>query len=284
MDEMPPNNNGTPRDTKPEPPNFRLRFFWLVAAHVVVGVLAVISDRFGIGSEWRFSLTNGLILGQISLLGIWACLGGTVLWRRIVGVLAGVGYLTGLWGFFDGWDIVSFVVVLLCATSSMIFVMLIVRLMTGAIYHDRSLSSATRNHQFSIRHLFVLMSVTACVAAILNLILPLVGARDREGLMWTVFYCIVYAVIAIIPLWLILASKRPVRYGICVVAGEAYLAFVLRSTSDPYPNADVLALLALTSAATQAMCVVVTLLIVRSWGYRLMPMRSRRPVVEEGQP
>jgi hypothetical protein len=87
----------------------------------------------------------------------------------------------------------------------------------------------------------------------------------------------VYAVIAIIPLWCVLASKRPAVYALCVVAGEAYLAFVLVHMADPNYDEDVMAMI---FAATQAMCVVVTLLVIRSWGYRLMPMRSRRPVVE----
>jgi hypothetical protein len=277
MDETPPNNNGTPMVTKPEPPNFRMRFFWLVAAHVVIGVVAGLIALMDHRSEWRFYFLYGLMLGQISLLGIWACLGRTVLWKKIVGVVAGVSYLTCLTGLADGWIDVSLPFMLLIPIASMTFVMLMVRFMTGAIYHERTHSIAVRNHQFSIRHLFVLMSVTACVAAILKAVLPLVGARDREEYIWIALWCIVYAVIAIIPLGCVLASKRPVVYALCVVAGEAYLAFVLVHMADPNYDEDVMAMI---FAATQAMCAVITLLVVRSWGYRLMPMRSRRPVVE----
>ncbi len=274
---MPRNTNATPMEAKPEPPNFRIRFVWLVAAHVVIGVVAGLIALMDHPSEWRFYFLDGLMLGQISLLGIWACLGRTVLWKRIIGVLTGVGYLTCLTGLAEGWIDVSFPIIWLFPIASMTFVMLIVRFMTGAIYHERSHSIAVRNHQFSIRHLFVLMSVTACVAAILKAVLPLVGARDREEYIWIALWCIVYAVIAIIPLWCVLASKRPAVYALCVVAGEAYLAFVLVHMDDPNYDEDVMAMI---FAATQAMCVVVTLLIVRSWGYRLMPTRSRRRVVE----
>ena len=266
---MPRNTNATPMEAKPEPPNFRIRFVWLVAAHVVIGVVAGLIALMDHPSEWRFYFLDGLMLGQISLLGIWACLGRTVLWKRIIGVLTGVGYLTCLTGLAEGWIDVSFPIIWLFPIASMTFVMLIVRFMTGAIYHERSHSIAVRNHQFSIRHLFVLMSVTACVAAILKPPQLIVGAPFREELILTFLSGIVYAVIAVIPLRSILASNRPVLYGIFVVAVEAYFAFVLGYLSDPFSNDDVLAL---TFAATQAMCVVITLLIVRSWGYRLMPM------------
>ncbi len=275
---MPLDSNGSQVGTMPEPPNFRIRFVWLVAAHVVIGVLAsLLSDSLE-PDTGRSAFLAGIMLGQLSLLGIWGGLGETVFWKRLIDVMLGLSYLTCLYGLVEGWIEVSFPILLLCAIASMIFVMLIVRFMTGAIHHDRSPSSATRNHQFSIRHLFVLMSVTACVAALLKIALPLVGARSREEYIWTILWCIVYAVIAIIPLWCVLASKRPVVYALCVVAGEAYLAFVLVHMADPNYDEDVMAMI---FAATQAMCVVVTLLVIRSWGYRLMPMRSRCSVVEE---
>ena len=82
----------------------------------------------------------------------------------------------------------------------------------------------------------------------------------------------------IIPMWSVLATKRPVLYGICVVAVEACLAYRLGQIPYPNSNADVLTM---AFVATQAMSVVISLLVVRSWGYRLMPMRSCCPVVEE---
>ncbi len=266
---MPRNTNATPMEAKPEPPNFRIRFVWLVAAHVVVGVLAgLLSDSLEPNTV-RSSFFAGIMLGQFCLLGIWGGLGETVFWKRLIDVMLGLSYLTCLCGLVEGRIEVYFPILLLCAIASMVCVMLIVRFMNGAIYNDRSLSIAPRNQQFTIRHLLVLMSVTACVAAILKPPQLIVGAPFREELILTFLSGIVYAVIAVIPLRSILASNRPVLYGIFVVAVEAYFAFVLGYLSDPFSNDDVLAL---TFAATQAMCVVITLLIVRSWGYRLMPM------------
>ena len=65
---MPRNTNATPMEAKPEPPNFRIRFVWLVAAHVVVGVLAgLLSDSLEPNTvrSWFFC---GLILCQIKSL------------------------------------------------------------------------------------------------------------------------------------------------------------------------------------------------------------------------
>ena len=74
-------------------------------------------------------------------------------------------------------------------------------------------------------------------------------------------------------MWSVLATKRPAD-GICVVAVEACLAYRLGQIPYPNSNADVLTM---AFVATQAMSVVISLLVVRSWGYRLMPMPSCVP-------
>ncbi|MHB0958295.1 MAG: hypothetical protein ACYC0X_12515 [Pirellulaceae bacterium] len=278
MDGLPPKSNGTQMEMTPEPITSRIRFVWLVAVHVVVGLLAGLLSHSDYGTTWRSAFSGGILLSQIVLLGIWGGLGGTVLWNRMIDVVLGLAYLTCLtkliWGRFD--DFAPIFVIY--ATVSMMFVMLIVRCITGAIYHDRSSTGATRRRQFSIRHLFVLTSVIACLTAIGKLVQPLVDASFHGTFVRVILCCIVYAVIGIIPMWSVLATKRPVFYGICVVAVKVFLAYRLGQIGDPNSNPDVLLIIGI---ATEATSVTMSLLVVRSWGYRLMPMPSRHSVVEQ---
>jgi hypothetical protein len=93
-------------------------------------------------------------------------------------------------------------------------------------------------------------------------------------------YGTMYAVIAIIPVWCVLASKRPVLYGFNVVAVEAILGFLFGHMSNPDSSADIVAM---TFVAIQTAYLAISLLVIRSWGYRLMPRRSRCPVADTAQ-
>ncbi len=282
MNEITRNKDGTPLATKPEPPNFRLRFFWLVAAHVVVGVLAGLLSQVNFQREWLSVFPGCIVVGQISLLGIWGGLGGTVLWKRLFGVIFGICYLTALIRFAVGHTItLDTPIFILCTTASVMLMTLIVRLITGAVCHESSSIGAKRRGQFSIRQLFVLTTVVAFLAAALKWVFPLVDATFRQMFVGVFIYGVVYALIAIIPSWCVLAAKRPAVYGLCVVAAEACVGGVFGHMTQPNSNADVLTM---TFVAIQATYIAITLFIVRSWGYRLMPVRSRCPVVEEGQP
>jgi hypothetical protein len=159
--------------------------------------------------------------------------------------------------------------------------MLVVRLFTGAICHESSSTWTTRHRQFSIRRLFVLTTVIAFLVAALKLVYPLIDVNSRELFVVLFVFGTVYAVIAIIPVWCVLASNRPVLYGFYVVAVEAILAFLFGHMLNPDSSADIVAM---TFAAIQTAYLAISLLVIRSWGYRLMPVRSRCPVVEEGQP
>lgn len=279
MDETPPNTNGTPMETKSEPPNFRVRFLWLVAAHVVIGVLVGFLSEVNFRSEWLSVFPGCIVVGQISLLGIWGGLGGTVLWKRLIGVVCGICYLTVLMRFVIGQtNNVDTPIFIFCATASMMLMTLSIRFFTGAVCHESSSTGAAQRRQFSIRQLFVLTTVVAFLAAVLKWVFPLIDATYRQMFVGVFIYGVVYAVVALIPMWAVLATSRPVLYGVLGVAAETYVASVLGHMSDPSSNAA--AILILTFVATQATYVVITLLIVRKWGYRLMPMRSRCPVVD----
>lgn len=275
MDEMLPNNNGTPMEAKPESPNFRLRFFWLVAAQVVIGVLAGLVTHLDYRSEWLSELPGCIMVSQISLLGVWGGQGGTALWKRLIGVLLGISYLMILVKFGIGVAHIDALIFIFCLTASTVFMTLSVRFITGAIYHESSSAGESCRRQFSVRRLFGLTTVVAFLAAALKLVHSLIDDLLRQMLFGIFVYSLAYAVIAIVPMWCVLAMKRPVLLGILVVAVAACVGDVFGHLSQP--KADIVGMFFM---ATQATYVVITLLIVRSWGYRLLPIRSRRRVVE----
>jgi hypothetical protein len=75
------------------------RILWLVLAHVVVGLLgALVSYLAGRSPTFRGAIFLGLVFSQTSLLGIWGSLGGSPWWKRLIGVVIGVGCLGLLLG------------------------------------------------------------------------------------------------------------------------------------------------------------------------------------------
>ncbi len=279
----PPNNNGTQMDTKPEPPSFRQRFFWFVTTHIVVGVIAGLWAHVTLRRESLSVIPGCIVVGQISLLGIWGGLGGAVLWKRLIGVVCGICYLTVLMRFVIGQtNNVDTPIFIFCATASMMLMTLSIRFFTGAVCHESSSTGAAQRRQFSIRQLLALTTVAALVAAVLKWVFPLIDATYRQMFVGIFIYGTVYAVVALIPMWSVLATSRPVLYGVLGVAAETCVASVFGHMSDP--SSSVAAVFAMTFAASQATYVLITLLIVRSWGYRLMPRRIRGPLVEEGRP
>ena len=217
----------------PEPAKSRMRLFWLVVVHVAIGLLAGLMEHSDYGDTWQSAFFGGIVFSQISLLGIWGGLGGTVLWQRLIGVVLGVGYLICFLGLLVGEFDAAILAFIIVGTVSMMVVMLIVRFITGPIRQERSPVVAASRHQFSIRHLLIVMSVIACLTAIGKLVQPLVDASGDGLFVGLLLYAIVYDVIAIIPVWFVLATKRPVIYGICVVAVEAYLAYYLGRIANP---------------------------------------------------
>ena len=259
------------------PTTFPKRIFWLVVVQVAIGLLAALSEHSDYGDTWKLAFFVGIVFSQISLLGIWGGLGGNILWQRLIGVVLGVGYLTcifGLpWGEFDA----AFLVLVVSGTVIMMVVMLIVRFIAGPIRPERLPVVAARRHQFSIRHLLIVMSVIACLTAIGKLVQPLVDASGDLLFVGLILYAVMYDVIGIIPVWFVLATKRPVIYGIFVVAVEACLAYCLGRIANSGSNA--VGMLVMTVLATEAMSVAVSLLVVRSCGYRLMRMPPSDPVM-----
>ena len=79
-----------------------------------------------------------------------------------------------------------------------------------------------------------------------------------------------FGVVGVLPVWFVLATKWPTIFSIGLVAVGACAGYCLGR------GLAVTERLWMTATATEAMAVVVSLLVVRSCGYRLVRLPSRR--------
>ncbi len=266
------------------PTTFPKRIFWLVVGHVVIGWFVWTRSYSDSSNTWpRSAFLSSFMFSQIHLLGIWGGLGGTVLWKRLIGVLLGIGYMIFCLVLSNGPVVAGILALIIVGTVSMMAVTFVVRFIAGPIRQERSPVVAASRHQFSIRQLLILMSVIACLTAIGKLVQPLVDPAGDGSFVVLILYAIVYDVIGFIPVCFVLAMKRPVIYGICVVVVEACLAYFLGRIANPGSNTDVMMM---SVTAIEATSVAVSLLVVRSCGYRLIWMPPSDPVMppSNGEP
>lgn len=242
----------------------RWRIFGLVVVHIVVGwmgaYIAYSANRHP--KLWAGALV-GLMLSQASLLGIWGSLGTNPWWKRVIGVVVGIGYLVPLLGIrIHDVSIVTFIfVVVVVVTSFVAIPLLIVRWFRMAIRLDDSPVASVRRVQFSIRHLLILTFVVACLTSIGTLVLPLLLHDQIDDLF---LIALAFGVVGILPVWSVWATKWPTIFSIGVVTVGACVGYCL---GLGYSGSETLTM---TAAVTEALSVVVSLLVVRSCGYRLV--------------
>ena len=81
------------------PTHVNRRFLWLVVVHIVVGWMgAYMAYSAGRNPTFWPGAFVGLMFSQTSLLGIWFSLGTSPWWKRVIGVVIGIGYLVPLLG------------------------------------------------------------------------------------------------------------------------------------------------------------------------------------------
>ena len=256
------------------------RILWLVVGHIVFGLIgawAAYSIGTGSGSTRRAAFV-GLVFSQTSLLGFWGCLGSDPAWRRVIGVAVGVGYLGLQLGVsFPELDIISLWVV--AATTISALPLLLVRLFRVAIRLGSSAGSVER-FQFSIRHLLTLTFVVACLISSRNCVEPyaieiietpdgVVSDSFDEALYW-LFPAAVVGVLGILPVWFVLATKQLVLSCVGLLAAGVCAGYWLGRFHEDPPS------LWMPVTITEVVAVVVSLLVVRSCGYRLVRLPSRR--------
>jgi hypothetical protein len=251
-------------------------FVWLVLVHIVLGIIGVLAACYACPSfDPRYHPSQlvagmfiGLVFSQTSLLGIWCGLGRSLWWKRVIGVAVGIGYLGPLLG--TGVDELDSAIVILVAvaTSFVALPLLIARSLRVALRRDSSLLQQAQRVQFSIRHLLVLMVVVACVISIGRLIRD--HLDDGDVFIKLISLALTCAVIGVVPVWLVLTAKLRILYSIgLVMVGACAGYYFAQGYSDGVT-------LWTSAMATEAVAAVASLLVVQSWGYRLVRLPEVR--------
>lgn len=250
----------------------RWRITCLVVGHVALGIAGIcFSDIYRSGITLRVAAFVGLVSAQTSLLGIWGALGACSWWKRLIGVTTGTVGLdivleTGLREpYFD------LLIIVVVAISCVLVPLLIVRCFRVVIHYDTSSAPAVDRIQFSIRHLMILTFVVACLVSLARMMQPIesrsdvfVGILQLVGLL---------GLVGVLAVWVLFATKWPILHGLGLVAVAAGAGcwFGLRVFLDVETMT--------TAVTVEAVSVVVSLLVVRSCGYRLVRLPSRHEVI-----
>jgi hypothetical protein len=259
-----------PDQLAPAPTHRRHRMVWLVVGHIVVGLIGAFVVHSTSSPTLQTALFAGLVFSQTSLLGIWGGLGSTRLWKRLIGVLLGVGYLGCLLGLGSSTRQIGFTQVIGFAFETVgggativVVLLLIVRFLVGAIHLEGLPDRPQRRPQFTVRQLLILTFAIACLVTVGKAVQPFV---PQNGLLpFLVRYAVIPAVIGVSPVWVVMVTKRPVRYGMLTVAVVVLAGY--SSGRFVYPGVENVWIVATT---TEVLVVIVSLLVVRSCGYRLM--------------
>ncbi len=256
----------TPRSAIPHP---RWPIFGLVVVHIVAGWMGGYFAYYEGGEPTLTTIAFfGLVLSQTSLLGIWGSLGESQLWKRMIAVAVGTSYLSLLLGIgMEESYSVNFSLVV-AATSFVTMPLLIARAMQIGIHLNRSPTEPLRRLQFSIRHLLVLMIVVACVISAGRVIQN--NLDDMETFVLLLSIAFASSVVGVLSVWCVLGTKGRILYRIGLLVLGVCPGFCLGLLVD-----DVVYSTSVMVAETVA--VVVTLLLVRSWGYRLVRLPKKTP-------
>jgi len=256
---------GPIEDVDASPPQFTLvptppprGMLWLLAAHVVVGLIGARAVNLGgLSAPLVNFLFFGVLFGDISLLGTWGALGANPWGERLMGVIGGVGYLVALWSYAAG----PSDLILIIATVAITLVtlpLLIVRCFGDSIQRSPFPSALVSQSRFPIWLLLALAFVIACLAGIGKLLPPTFFAFVFSA-------SVIFLLVGVLPVWFVLATKQPVLSSVGLVAVGACGGYGLGRTIHEFTEE-----LWMIGTATEAITVVVSLLVVRSCGYRLV--------------
>ncbi|MHB8974231.1 MAG: hypothetical protein ACYC4N_27670 [Pirellulaceae bacterium] len=249
----------------------RQGIIWLVVGHAALGLVGVyVAYLADSAPTLRGAAFIGLVFGQASLLEIWGGLGTCSWLTRLIGVVVGIGYLALILGIgihkMDFWTFPIVVVV----TLFVLMPLLIVRCCRVVMHLDSSSASAASRIQFTIRHLMIVTFVVACLVSIGKLVQPHLSRGDPTFELLQI--AILFGLVGVLPVWFTLATKWPILYGLGLVAVGAGAGYCYGWKVIGDEN------IWGTATATEAMAVVVSLLVVRSCEYRLVRLPSRHEV------
>ncbi len=247
----------------------RHRIVFLVGVHVAIGLVAAFvtaaafrrSDRSTM-FRWLQAVWLGIMFGQTTLLGTWAGLGLSRWWKRLFWVSVGIGCILLLLTLCQDSSFYEIGTVVVLSTALVAMTAIVLRV-SGSVIQPGWLDAArARRLQFSVRQLMIVTLLVGCLAAV-GRALPSY-AIDARWLSGAILWGAVSAWFGLVPVWPALATTHPVRYGIESVVVAATIACCLGRIAANGDEA-----LLTTGIAIEATVVVVSLLVVRSCGYRL---------------
>jgi hypothetical protein len=256
----------TPRTSSP-----KVRVIWLVGVHVLVGLLlGAITAATEPGPGLLFASFIGLVFSQTSLLGIWGGSGTNRWWIRLVGVLVGVGYLGPQCGICIDDPGRETILIVAFATLIVSAVLLLARCFGFRTRLNSDQNTPAKEMQFSIRHVMILTLVVACLLALAKWQQRYLDLDD-----WPMLAAIAapFATVGLVAAWAVLGAKRPL-IGIPVLLAVAVGAgYGLEKSLGSGPEIAIW----MTATLTGALSLTVSLLVVRSCGYRLRRRAKPRP-------
>ncbi len=212
----------------------------------------------------------GLVNSQASLLGIWGGSGTSRWWIRLAGVLVGVGYLGPQFGICIDDPGRETILIVAFATLMVSAVLLLARCFGFRTRLNSDQNTPAKEMQFSIRHLMILTLVVACLLALAKWQQRYLDLDD-----WPMLAAIAapFATVGLVAAWAVLGTERPL-IGIPVLLAVAVGAgYGLEKSLDPGPEFGIW----MTATLTEALSLTVSLLVIRSCGYRLRRRSAPRP-------
>jgi hypothetical protein len=257
-------------ESAPKVSSPRARIIWLVCIHIALGLLlGAITATTESDPDLLSASFMGLVLSQTSLLGIWGGSGTNRWWIRLVGILVGVGYLGPQFGFCINEPTSEFVWLFAFTTLIVLVPLQLARCFGLRTRHDSDQKSPAKEMQFSIRHMMILTLVVACLLALAKWQQPYLLFGDF--FLWVLSMC--FATVGLVAAWGVLGAKRPL-IGIPVLLAVAVGAgYGLEKSLGPLAGFAIL----VTVTLTEALSLTVSLLVVRSWGYRLRRRVAQHP-------
>ena len=191
------------------------RILWLVMGYVVVGLVGAFVAYPCRSPTLRTGVFLGLVFSQTSLLGTWGGLGSSSWWRKLIGVVVSVSYLSLLVGLGISELDPRILLLVIAATTFVTLPLLIVRFFRLALRLDSFHAASAGHIQFTIRHLMILTFVVACLITIGKLVQPFAHGGVHFWLFWI---AITFSVVGVFPVWFTLATKQPVLFSVGLVS------------------------------------------------------------------
>jgi len=249
--------------------NPRRRILWLVVVHIVIGLIGALA-AYSPSPDFLRAAFVGIVFSQTSLLGIWGGLGTNPWWSRLIGVVVGVGSLGLLLGVGEPvWEVSYFIVSVGIALIT--GVLLVVRCFRVRICVATVDQAAAHRMQFTIRQLLVLTFAVACLVSLGKWLAPHLTNATEPLLLTLIGH--VFATVGLLSVWPALGARHPVLPSLILIVLAAGVGFCFAKFLSPMSG---MASFWMTITSVEALVLVASLVVVRSCGYRLVRLPSRR--------